>query len=194
MLIDAGQFHGHICPGLAIGVVASDIALANARRSEDEELVAIVENDACGVDAIQYLTGCTFGKGNLVFRDYGKSVYIFLNRVTGKALRLSLNHSVIESNSQPSDRILLARVRDGTATREEVNAFHVRWKQRARDVINCAETLFQVKPVNITFPEKARIHDSIPCDTCKEQVMTTRIIRSETGDKLCIPCYKKTKE
>lgn len=41
-------------------------------RDIDEEMVAIVENDSCAVDAIQVLTGCTLGKGNLIFRDYGK--------------------------------------------------------------------------------------------------------------------------
>ena len=40
-------------------------------HAADEEIVAIVENDACGVDALQCVTGCTFGKGNLIFRDYG---------------------------------------------------------------------------------------------------------------------------
>jgi len=33
-------------------------------RAEDEEIVAVVETDACGADAIQVRTGCTFGKGN----------------------------------------------------------------------------------------------------------------------------------
>ena len=41
-------------------------------RAEDEELVSIAENDACGVDALRCVTGCTFGKGNLIFRDYGR--------------------------------------------------------------------------------------------------------------------------
>ena len=49
-------------------------------RAEDEELVAIVENDACGVDALQCVTGCTFGKGNLLFHDYGKHVYTIYSR------------------------------------------------------------------------------------------------------------------
>lgn len=59
-------FHGHVCPGLALGFVASDFAMAKllASHAEDEELVAVVENDACFADAVQVLTGCTFGKGN----------------------------------------------------------------------------------------------------------------------------------
>jgi formylmethanofuran dehydrogenase subunit E len=58
-------------------------------RAGDEELVAIVENDACGTDAVQFLSGCTFGKGNLIFKDYGKMVCTFYNRKSGKAIRIS---------------------------------------------------------------------------------------------------------
>ncbi|NOZ25951.1 MAG: formylmethanofuran dehydrogenase, partial [Nitrospirae bacterium] len=69
---DAVRFHGHVCPGLALGYRVSDLVLRElGPRSEDEELVAIVENNSCAVDAIQVMTGCTFGKGNLIFRDYG---------------------------------------------------------------------------------------------------------------------------
>jgi len=51
---DAVAFHGHACPGLALGYRAAQYALGalKAGRSDDEELVCIVENDACGVDAI----------------------------------------------------------------------------------------------------------------------------------------------
>jgi hypothetical protein len=53
---EAVRFHGHSCPGLAIGVrVALDYAaeFGLCARTEDEELVAIVETDACGVDGLQ---------------------------------------------------------------------------------------------------------------------------------------------
>ncbi len=36
--------------------------------------MTIVENDACDVDAVQFVAGCSFGKGNLLFRDYGEPV------------------------------------------------------------------------------------------------------------------------
>ena len=54
------EFHGHSCPGLAMGYRMACAALAELKsmRAEDEELVAIVENDACGVDALQCVTGC----------------------------------------------------------------------------------------------------------------------------------------
>ena len=81
-LRDVIQFHGHLCPGLALGYRVAKAALRELKtdRPHDEELVAVVENDSCAVDAIQFVTGCTFGKGNLVFRDHGKHVYTFFNR------------------------------------------------------------------------------------------------------------------
>ena len=62
-------FHGHVCPGIAIGYQAAlyAIELLDLTFSADEGVVCISENDACGVDAIQALLSCTVGKGNLIF-------------------------------------------------------------------------------------------------------------------------------
>jgi len=85
------RFHGHFCGGIILGYRAARIGLKHLRtgRAVDEEIVAIVENDSCAVDAVQVLTGCTFGKGNLFFRDYGKHVYTFAVRASGRAVRIS---------------------------------------------------------------------------------------------------------
>ena len=50
-------FHGHECGGLTIGYKAALYAmeLLNLDFSEDEDVVCICENDACGVDAIQVM-------------------------------------------------------------------------------------------------------------------------------------------
>ena len=55
------EFHGHECGGLAVGFRAALYAkeLLGEERSEDEELVCIAETDACGVDAILVILGCT---------------------------------------------------------------------------------------------------------------------------------------
>ena len=81
------EFHGHTCPGLAIGFQAARILmeLLNVRKAPDEELLAIVETDACGADAIQVMTGCTFGKGNFIFKNYGKHAFSLMDRRKGKA-------------------------------------------------------------------------------------------------------------
>ena len=84
------QFHGHECPGLAMGYRMATAAMEyfESSRAEDEELVAIVENDACGVDALQCVIGCTFGKGNLLFRDYGKHVFTIYSRSSRSGIRV----------------------------------------------------------------------------------------------------------
>ena len=55
------EFHGHVCGGLTIGYKAAlyAIELLDLSFSEDEEVVTITENDACGVDAIQVILGTT---------------------------------------------------------------------------------------------------------------------------------------
>jgi hypothetical protein len=71
-----------------MGVQAAWIARRESGpHSTDEEVVAVVETDMCAVDAIQSLTECTFGKGNLLHHDYGKNAYTFFRRSDGRAIR-----------------------------------------------------------------------------------------------------------
>ena len=55
------DFHGHTCGGLAIGFQAARraAALLGLTFSKDEEVVCVAENDACGIDAIQAVLGCS---------------------------------------------------------------------------------------------------------------------------------------
>lgn len=40
------DFHGHMCPGLAMGIRAAELALRDiGPHSKDEEVVAVVETD-----------------------------------------------------------------------------------------------------------------------------------------------------
>ena len=84
------EFHGHVCGGLTMGYRAALYAaeLLDLHFSKDEQVVCVAENDACGMDAIQVIPGCSVGKGNLLFHITGKQVWSFYNRKTGKSLRL----------------------------------------------------------------------------------------------------------
>ena len=94
------KFHGHECPGLAIGyrMASAGMKAIGSLRAEDEEIVSIVEKDACGVDALQCITGCTFGKGNLIFHDYGKHVYTIYSRSLRKGVRVVFHFNVVPDN------------------------------------------------------------------------------------------------
>ena len=94
------EFHGHICPGLAIGFQAARILMERlgVRKAPDEELVAMVETDACGADAIQVMTGCTFGKGNFIFRNHGKHAFSLVDRKRGTGVRVCLRPDIFKTD------------------------------------------------------------------------------------------------
>jgi len=163
------SFHGHECPGLAIGYRMATAAMEElaALRAEDEELVAIVENDACGVDALQCVTGCTFGKGNLIFHDYGKNVYTVYSRTSGAGVRVLFNRQGIPENLRES--------------REEL----MDWI-----LATPPEDILRVTEVSIEEPTPARIRKSIPCAFCEELVMETRL-HEVGGKQACTPCAQR---
>ena len=184
----AVTFHGHICPGLIIGYRAAKLAAKelDIRRDKDEELVAVVENDACGVDAIQWLLGCTIGKGNLIFRDQGKHAFAIFRRDTGKAVRLVYKDQA--GANTPEGIALRKKVMEGTASAEEKAQFEVRKNQRMREMMEAAdEELFDFKQPAFPIPSRARIFDSFPCEACGEVTMEPRL-RLVAGKKVCLAC------
>jgi formylmethanofuran dehydrogenase subunit E len=187
-LRDTIQFHGHLCPGLALGYRVAKAALRElgADRPHDEELVAIVENDSCAADAIQFITGCTFGKGNLIFRDYGKHVYTFYNRRTGAAVRVSEDFRGFEKDQRYAD--LKRRQEAGEDVSREQQAYMM---EKAAAILKAEEKdIFTVAPVSSLPPQEAKIRASVRCSVCGEKLMESRG-RVKSGKIVCIPCFEK---
>ena len=161
---DCVAFHGHECGGLTIGYKASlyAIKLLGLEFSQDEQVVCIAENDACGIDAIQVMLGCSVGKGNLLFHMRGKQAFSFYNRKTGEAVRLVLK-------PRPVDM-------------EKSQSFAYYQGSEPKD-------LFEVKEAVIALPEAARIFDSYVCDCCGENT-GANWIRLAGDKKLCLDCYE----
>ncbi|MGI6286297.1 FmdE family protein [Neomoorella humiferrea] len=184
----AVAFHGHRCPGLAIGYRAAKIALRElaAARAGDEELVAIVETDACGVDAIQVLTGCTLGKGNLLYRDYGKHAFTVANRQSGAAVRVAMKSAAWSEDE--NYRSLRQRVLSGRATPEEEELYAGYQEKRLQHILEAPEEeIFKIEHISLELPEKARLFNSVTCAYCGEQVAEVRA-RIKNGKIACIPC------
>jgi formylmethanofuran dehydrogenase subunit E len=170
------DFHGHVCPGLAIGYRAARAGMdwLREKRAKDEEWFAIVETDACGVDAIQVLTGCTFGKGNLIYRDYGKHVFIMASRSSGKGIRIALKAGALVI-SEPH-RQLLEKMRKDEATDREKQQFAELHLQRTREILSKPlKDIFAIGPIPAAFPPKARIEPSRPCARCGEPTMPSKL-------------------
>ena len=161
----AAAFHGHVCPGLAIGFKACEAAMKvmGVKGSKDEELVCITENDACGVDAIQAVLGCSLGKGNLLYRNTGKSAYTFIRRDTGRAVRFYM------------------KKRNPGMEKEEYYQY----------LLECpVEEVFDYKETQVQLPERARIFRNVICEICGEDAPEHRM-RLQDGKKVCMDCFKE---
>jgi len=181
-------FHGHVCGGLAIGYVAAKAGMEwlEEQRALDEELVVIVETDACCVDAIQVLAGCTFGKGNLIYKDYGKMGFTFFNRRTGQGVRLSMKPDTFRVNDRQIE--LFRKTRDGSINDAEREELSTLGSQRTVEVLNTrAEDLFSMTPVTAGMPDKARIEPSKPCSRCGEPTMASKL-EAVDGHMVCRGC------
>ena len=181
-------FHGHVCGGLAIGYIAAMAGLdwLREKRALDEELVAIVETDACCVDAIQVVTGCTFGKGNLIYRDYGKMGFTFFNRRTGQGVRLAMKPDAFRANERQIE--MFGKTRDGSITEAEKLELETLGMQRTAEVLETrAGDLFSMTPVTAGMPDKARIEPATPCTRCGEPTMGSNLA-SVGGQAVCRAC------
>ena len=161
----AVTFHGHECPGLAIGVKACEAAMKKMQIgfSSDEEIVCITENDACGVDAVQAIFSCTLGKGNLLYRGTGKQAFSFFNRKTGEKLR-----------------IYLKQQKNPDMERAE-------WQEY---LLNAPiDEIFSFSEPKFDLPEKAKIFQTIICEICGEGAPEHKM-HLQDGKTVCADCFK----
>lgn len=187
---DVVEFHGHSCPGLAIGYRVSRRALQELKnRSVDEEIVAVVENNSCAVDAVQVMTGCTFGKGNLLFKDYGKQVYTFIRRPSGRSIRISL---VWERPAETKEeKKLWDAYAKGDRSEKVLEFVHSRKAAKTRHILYAEDDdLFVVTKGKGILPPEAQIYKSSRCALCNEMVAEPKAMLQD-GKMLCIPCFEK---
>jgi len=180
------KFHGHCCPGLVIGYRVAKYVLKNFNRSQDEELVAIVYNNSCSVDAIQFILGCTFGKGNLIFKDYGKHVYVFYSKENKKGIRISLKGEISEEMNAVRNRIL--NTKKGS---KDIDNLKMQKKEYIDKLLALPEErLFNIREVDILEPKRSKIYPSIQCEECGEYFMEIkgRIIN---GKIVCMECFER---
>ncbi len=184
------RFHGHWCPGLAIGIRAGEYINQRLGRAEDEELVAVVETDLCAVDAIQFLTGCTFGKGNLIFRDLGKIAFSFYSREESEGVRLVVNQGLWGKSDDGFFELSRKMMTEGLGPEDKKRLMKIRQEKAQRIMDAPLEEVFEVKEPSEGVPPRARILDTVECEQCGEGVMESRT-RRLGGRTLCITCFQE---
>lgn len=175
LIKDTIAFHGHNCPGLTIGIRAAELAREKLDIQNAAAAVCVTETDMCGVDAIQFLTGCSFGKGNLIHKDFGKSAFTFFNRDTNKGFRAVF-------------------IDDSSRTKDQNLSLEDQKQVRIKNLLAAElDDLFTLQDIDAPPVRPARIMKSLICTDCGEKTMESRI-RLFDGKTLCMPCFGKVEQ
>ena len=133
-LIPLKRFHGHLGPYVVIGYRMGK--LARERFSGKMTAVVFTGNYppmSCLIDGVQFTTGCTLGKNNIVVRDGHQPVVHFIDSTKTLEIRL------VDSERQRIDRLM-------TKHNEE---------QLSVEILNADEKdIFMVTEVGSGLPER----------------------------------------
>jgi formylmethanofuran dehydrogenase subunit E len=88
---DVVLFHSHNCETLALWYRMSVAAMRFLKcgRLDAGELICIVNHECCGIDAVQAVTGCTCGNGNLIIRSSSSDVLTLYDTASEHAVRVT---------------------------------------------------------------------------------------------------------
>lgn len=187
------DFHGHNCPGLAIGIRVAELCLKEFGHNSQTPIVGVCETDMCGVDAIQFLTGCSVGKGNLLFKDYGKNAFTFFRRSDGKGFRALLNPDFLGNNGTRMFE-LMAKKNSGNADQNEIEECEtIRATNEQKYLQAELDQMFIISKPQMIMPRPAKVLHSLTCEHCKERIMESRSRRFD-DNYLCISCFEKVEQ
>ncbi len=208
------EFHGHICPGLAKGYLAVQVAQRHLQdgKANGEAITPIVEGQRCGLDAIQFLLkesspfGNTLGnrgKG-LVVLDYGKDVWIFIRDRDQKALRVVLKSGTFDhifKTAPDADEYntLSRKIKGKKANEQDRRQFLALKKQKTAQMLLVPEDkAFNLRwldkkdtdTLKASLPKPGKSGGRIQCVMCREEVFE-QYTRVKNGRELCIPCFNE---
>lgn len=185
---DAVEFHQHLCLDIAIGYRAAR-ALVREMGNEMKnmkEVVAHVGNETCALDAIQEITGCTFGKRNLYINDIGKAVYILQNTKTGNGVRIYCKYWDTFDHSQL--RELRKATKQPDARPEQQASLQKKTEAIIDNILAASESeLFSITRVTLPPPPKSGKYKANPCGRCGEYV-NVALLMEEAGQWICKEC------
>ncbi|MBO8182330.1 MAG: TraR/DksA C4-type zinc finger protein [Archaeoglobus sp.] len=199
MLREANEFHGHVCPFLALGVRASIIAMeklraekAGTEESVEEDILAIVECNNCFADGVQIATGCTFGNNSLVYFDLGKNAVTLVRRGEWEGVRVYIDANALDKKYFPEEanelfNKVVVRRQGNEEDRKELTEM---WKRIGYKMLEIPEDDFKIEIVDVEPIEQAPIFKNVRCSKCDELVMETRASYID-GKPYCLRCAGK---
>ncbi len=176
LLQKSSRHHSHLCPrqilGVRLGLLGMK-ALGFDAPPPKKRLLVIVESDGCFADGVTAATDCTVGHRTLRVEDYGKTAAVFVDTLTGQAVRVA-----------PA---LDIRQRAYAYAPDEPRHYFA--QMQAYQVMPDDE-MFTVTPVALNTPIEAilsRPGVRVNCDVCGEEIINEREIH-RGGLTLCRAC------
>jgi formylmethanofuran dehydrogenase subunit E len=189
-LIRALDFHGHRCwasaTGVRLGLAAIDAL--GVERAGSKELFAAVEigdrhGAMCFADGIQYVTGCTVGKGTIAKTYEGKLAVTLIEAATGRAVRVSYRPTL---QAEIGASAFMTKRRAGISPShipddEQWELVDLIWDAPAEAIMTVGEITEHDRP------DTAEVVAFATCDVCDELVAEPylRVVNEAT---MCISC------
>jgi formylmethanofuran dehydrogenase subunit E len=150
------KFHGHLSPGLTIGIFMVD--LAQELMGPRELMDAVAETKLCLPDAVQVMTPCSYGNGWLTVKDWGKFAVTLFDKKARDGVRVYVDHNKIKNYP------LLYQwyMRQGKADDQEVIA----------EIMEAGRSILSWEKVTVQLPPKEKSPVAI-CAACGETYPTS---------------------
>ena len=168
--------HSHLCPRQILGVRIGLTGLSALGFSEPpagKRLLIITETDGCFADGLSAATNCTVGHRTLRVEDYGKVAAVFVDVITGRAVRVA--------------PVLDIRQRAYEYAPDEMRHY---FAQMQAYQIMPAEEMFTINEVQLATSIESIVSRPgirVNCDVCGEEVMNEREVKQD-GLNLCRAC------
>ncbi|ANF22957.1 FmdE family protein [Thermococcus piezophilus] len=195
----AKEFHGHVCPYLALGIRASLIAMEELgvgrldhSGSVDESILAMVEINSCFTDGVQVTTGCTLGNNSLIYLDLGKTALTLVKRSAWEGVRVYADAERLRKYYPPGAVELFNKVvKERKGTEEERKRLWELWEEIAKTMLYLPREEFKIERVKVPPIEQAPIVESIRCSRCGELVMGNKVVYIN-DEPFCFRCAGET--
>jgi formylmethanofuran dehydrogenase subunit E len=167
-------FHGHVAPGLVIGLKMVDLARQQLPR--DILFDALCETASCLPDAVQLLTPCTVGNTWLTIRDLGKFALTLYDKSNGRGCRVFLDPAKLAAWPQLYDWYYKRK----SKAEQDFNGLIDDIRQAGADCLSQVQV--EIAPIHLTRRSKGPI---ATCPVCGEAY-------PEKHGDLCRGCQGQT--
>ncbi len=156
----AVKLHGHLAPGVALGIRMSSIALEKLGAARgNRKLIAVSETYRCLADAMQAATGCTLGHGNAFVHDYGKLALTLGMADTKDGVRIALKKDA-HAHSPLMKKWMM---REGKLT-------HAEEEELGEQQLRLEKKYFDIKEVKLNINTKFDSSKISACEKCGDLV------------------------